>query len=44
MRKGGGKAKEIGPALVIAAGESAGLRFSEFFASNIRNRHTRMAL
>ena len=31
------------PALVIAAGERAGIRFLEFFASAIRNRHTRRA-
>jgi site-specific recombinase XerD len=31
------------PALVIAAGERAGIRFLEFFASNIRNPHTRRA-
>ena len=28
------------PALVIAAGERASLRFFEFFAANIRNSHT----
>ncbi|MGN4191792.1 tyrosine-type recombinase/integrase [Burkholderia gladioli] len=31
------------PALVIAAGERAGIRFLEFFASAIRNPHTRRA-
>ena len=31
------------PALVAAAGERAGLRFLEFFASNIRNTLTRRA-
>ncbi|WP_439672908.1 Tyr recombinase domain-containing protein (plasmid) [Cupriavidus necator] len=31
------------PALVVAAGEQAGVRFLEFFASNIRNPHTRRA-
>ncbi|MFJ1259032.1 tyrosine-type recombinase/integrase [Cupriavidus sp. CuC1] len=31
------------PALVIAAGERAGVRFLEFFASAIRNPHTRRA-
>jgi site-specific recombinase XerD len=31
------------PALVIAAGERAGVRFLEFFASNIRNPNTRRA-
>lgn len=31
------------PALVVAAGERAGIRFLEFFASNIRNPHTRRA-
>lgn len=31
------------PALVVAAGERAGVRFLEFFASNIRNPHTRRA-
>ena len=31
------------PALVIAAGERAGMRFVEFFASNIRNPNTRRA-
>jgi hypothetical protein len=31
------------PALVIAAGERAGIRFLEFFASAIRNLHTRRA-
>ncbi|MFM0649846.1 tyrosine-type recombinase/integrase [Paraburkholderia bryophila] len=31
------------PALVIAAGERAGIRFLEFFASNIRNPNTRRA-
>jgi hypothetical protein len=28
------------PALVIAAGERAGMRVLEFFAANIRNPHT----
>jgi hypothetical protein len=32
-----------GPALVAASGERANLRFLEFFASNIRNRNTRLA-
>ena len=31
------------PALVVAAGESAQLRFLEFFTANIRNPHTRRA-
>jgi hypothetical protein len=31
------------PALVDAAGERAGIRFLEFFASAIRNPHTRRA-
>jgi site-specific recombinase XerD len=31
------------PALVVAAGECAGMRFLEFFAANIRNPHTRRA-
>ncbi|MEX3693038.1 tyrosine-type recombinase/integrase [Paraburkholderia sp. BR14263] len=31
------------PALVLAAGERAGVRFLEFFASAIRNPHTRRA-
>ncbi|GAB6847577.1 tyrosine-type recombinase/integrase [Paraburkholderia kururiensis] len=31
------------PALVIAAGDRASVRFLEFFASEIRNRHTRRA-
>jgi integrase/recombinase XerC len=31
------------PALVAAAGERAGIRFLEFFASKIRNTHTRRA-
>ncbi len=31
------------PALVTAAGERAGIRFLEFFASAIRNLHTRRA-
>jgi site-specific recombinase XerC len=31
------------PALVIAAGERASMRFLEFFAANIRNPHTRRA-
>jgi hypothetical protein len=31
------------PALVTAAGERAGVRFLEFFASAIRNRYTRRA-
>jgi site-specific recombinase XerD len=31
------------PALVVAAGEHAGMRFLEFFAANIRNPHTRRA-
>jgi site-specific recombinase XerD len=31
------------PALVVAAGERAGIRFLEFFAANIRNPHTRRA-
>lgn len=29
--------------MIVASVESAGLRFLEFFASNIRNRHTRLA-
>ena len=31
------------PALITAAGERAGIRFLEFFASTIRNPHTRRA-
>jgi len=31
------------PPLIAAAGESAKLRFVEFFTANIRNRNTRMA-
>jgi len=31
------------PTLIAASGESARLRFLEFFASNICNRHTRLA-
>jgi site-specific recombinase XerD len=31
------------PSLIAAAGDRARLRFLEFFASNIRNRHTRRA-
>lgn len=31
------------PGLVAAAGERAGIRFLEFFASAIRNPHTRRA-
>jgi len=31
------------PALIAAGGDRAGLRFLEFFASNIRNPHTRRA-
>ena len=31
------------PTLVAAAGESASMRFLEFFAANIRNPHTRRA-
>src|SRR5271165_124314 len=31
------------PALIVAAGERASLRFLEFFAANIRNPHTRRA-
>ena len=31
------------PTLVDAAGDSARNRFLEFFAANIRNRHTRRA-
>ncbi len=31
------------PALVVASGERAGIRFLEFFASTIRNSHTRRA-
>ena len=31
------------PAIVIAAGERASMRFLEFFAANIRNPHTRRA-
>jgi hypothetical protein len=31
------------PALVVAIGERAGVRFLEFFASAIRNPHTRRA-
>jgi hypothetical protein len=31
------------PALVVAVGERASVRFLEFFASNIRNLNTRRA-
>ncbi|SHN27909.1 Site-specific recombinase XerD [Pseudomonas asturiensis] len=31
------------PALIVAAGESAQIRFVEFFTANIRNQHTRRA-
>lgn len=31
------------PALVVAAGERASMRFVEFFVANIRNPHTRRA-
>ena len=31
------------PALIHAAGDRAGIRFLEFFASTIRNTHTRRA-
>ncbi len=31
------------PTLIVATGDRARLRFLEFFASNIRNRHTRRA-
>jgi hypothetical protein len=31
------------PALAVAAGERARVRFLEFFAANIRNPHTRRA-
>lgn len=31
------------PVLVTAAGERAGIRFLEFFASTLRNPHTRRA-
>jgi hypothetical protein len=31
------------PALIVVAGERAGMRFLEFFAANIRNPHTRRA-
>src|ERR1700722_238877 len=31
------------PAVVVAAGDHAKTRFWEFFAANIRNRHTRRA-
>ena len=31
------------PALVVTSGEQAARRFVDFFASNIRNRHTREA-
>src|ERR1022692_2967752 len=31
------------PAVVLAAGEKAGLRFLEFFTANIRNTNTRRA-
>ena len=39
----GGLAPVALPALVMAAGERAGIRFLEFFASTIRNPHTRRA-
>jgi integrase/recombinase XerC len=35
--------QEIMPALVVAAGDRARIRFLEFFAANIRNPHTRRA-
>jgi site-specific recombinase XerD len=31
------------PALIVAAGDRASMRFLEFFAANIRNAHTRRA-
>jgi hypothetical protein len=31
------------PALVVAGGDHASMRFLEFFAANIRNPHTRRA-
>jgi site-specific recombinase XerD len=34
---------DTAPALIAAAGESAKLRFVEFFTANIRNRNTRRA-
>ena len=39
----GGVAPVALPALVMAAGDRAGIRFLEFFASTIRNPHTRRA-
>lgn len=37
------RAAAASPALIAAAGESAQLRFLEFFTANIRNRNTRRA-
>ena len=34
----------IAPPFVVAAGEPACVRFLEFFAANIRNKHTRRTL
>jgi hypothetical protein len=36
-------AAHVAPALVAGAGERPSLRFLEFFATNIRNPHTRRA-
>jgi site-specific recombinase XerD len=36
-------ARPLLPALIVAAGNHAGVRFMEFFAANIRNPHTRRA-
>src|SRR5271165_117844 len=38
-----GDAAQVVPALIAASGERASLRFLEFFASTIRNPHTRRA-
>jgi hypothetical protein len=37
------RSADTSPALVVAAGESAQVRFIEFFTANIRNRNTRRA-
>jgi site-specific recombinase XerD len=37
------QATHVVPVLIAASGDRAGLRFLEFFASNIRNPHTRRA-
>jgi hypothetical protein len=37
------RSAELAPALIAATGESAKLRFVEFFTANIRNHNTRRA-